>query len=267
MGETVHTMNDQWRKKPGLRLAMSGAALKVYGCAAALFYTAGRAVIQNGMMHAGAYSSEQLLKAMETDTTLMMQSVWASMCQFIGALAVPVFAFLLVEGFRHTASFRRYLLTMAAFALISEVPYDLAMSGKVWDLGDQNALITYALCLVMLYGLQMFQGRDGIQYRIGQGCIVVAAVLWSMLLQSAFGLLTLVLAAVYYLLHERRGVGILVGCAVSVPYVTAPLSGFFLWCYNGKRGRLMARAWVKYLFYALYPAHLLVLWLVAGAVG
>ncbi len=263
MGETLHTMNDQWQKKPPLRLRMSGTALKVYGCAAAFFYTAGRAVFQNGFLQATEHTPEELMAALEADPLLMTLSAWSTMLQFIGALAIPVFAFLLVEGFLHTASFRRYILTVLAFAVVSEVPYDLAMNGKVWDFSGQNVMFTYALGLMMLYGLEMFQSRKGAQYRIAQGCIVVASVLWSMILQGAFGLPTLLLAAVYYLLQEKKGLRILVGCAVSVPYVTAPISGFFLWCYDGERGRLLERRpWAKYVFYALYPAHLIILWLV-----
>ena len=74
-----------------------------------------------------------------------------------------------------------------------------------------------------------------------------------------------VLVAIYYLFYEKRGVGVLLGCAVSVLYVTAPLSGYVVWNYGGRRGALADK--YKYVFYALYPAHLLALGLIAKAIG
>ena len=45
--------------------------------------------------------------------------------QSIGTIAFPLFCFLLAEGFQHTRSKKRYIGLMLAFALISEVPFDI----------------------------------------------------------------------------------------------------------------------------------------------
>ena len=50
--------------------------------------------------------------------------------RLIGRTAFPLFVWLLVEGFFHTSSRKKYLGRMAFFALVSELPFDLALYGR-----------------------------------------------------------------------------------------------------------------------------------------
>ncbi|MCD8342454.1 MAG: conjugal transfer protein TraX [Clostridiales bacterium] len=245
------------RKKKRRRryIPVTAAKMKVFGCVTMLFYSAGVAIFQNGLLHMDNYTTTELYDLLANDASMMTLAGWGAAFQMIGGLAVPVFTFLLVEGFRRTSSYRNYFLTLLAFAVISEVPYDLAMSGTFWDTSSQNALFSMVICLAMLYGLRMMGERKGFQYRLLQIMLIIVGVLWCELLSLAFGLCEVLLVAVYYLLYDRRGVKVLLGCAISIMYVTAPLSGYLIWGYDGQQG------WHKnkYLFYLFYPVHLLIL--------
>ena len=73
----------------------------------------------------------------------------------IGRLAFPLFCFLLVEGFLHTRSKWKYSLRLAAFALISEVPFDLAFHAKPFFWGYQSVYFTLLIGLLVLIGLKL----------------------------------------------------------------------------------------------------------------
>ena len=46
----------------------------------------------------------------------------------LGRIAFPIYAFLLVNGFEHTKNRRAYLERLTLFALISQLPYSLALT-------------------------------------------------------------------------------------------------------------------------------------------
>lgn len=171
-----------------------------------------------------------------------------------GGLGMPVFTFLLVEGFLNTSDYRRYLCSMAAAALVSEIPYDMAMEGKFADWTSQNAMVSMCICLLMLHFLQMFQERKGIGSHMAKFAVVLGAVLWVTLLRAQYGLCLVLLTAVFYLFYTKNVWKTVLGIIVSLLYVTGPLAFYLIGCYNGKRNDRVP----KYVYYVFYPLHLLV---------
>lgn len=243
-------MSDLRNRRKLPHIEVTAATLKWYGCITMLFYTISMSVIQNGMLHVNQLSHTQLREMWAADPNLMILSSWAAVFQLLGGLAIPVFAFLLVEGFQHTKNYKAYLLRMLLFSVISEIPYDFAMSRSLFDWTRQNMLFSLALCLVMLYGLKLFEAS-----RFVQILIVIAAVFWSSLMRSGFGLCLVLLTAMYYILRNKPTAKIRIGGLISLMYVTGPISNFVLKRYNGQLGG----KWNKYIFYVLYPLHLLIL--------
>lgn len=230
--------------------------LKIFAVIIMLIQNIGIVIIEKGVIGLDGYTQAQLSEAMAKDSKLMTVAGVGSVMQLIGGLAVPIFAFLLVEGFLKTSSYSRYLISIAAFAVISEIPYDLATSHKIIDWSSQNALITMSICLLMLYFLGMLKERKGIIYTIARLTIVLCAVVWVTLLKAQFGLCMVLLVAVFYLFYSKNALKTFLGMMVSLLYVTGPLSFYGIWCYTEERKNIIP----KYAYYIFYPLHLLILW-------
>lgn len=76
--------------------------------------------------------------------------------RMVGRIGFPIFCFLLVEGFCHTANVKMYLARLGIFALITEVPFDLAITGSFFDLRHQNVFFTLFLGLFTLCAYEYF---------------------------------------------------------------------------------------------------------------
>lgn len=90
----------------------------------------------------------------------------------IGRLAFPIFAFQAAEGWARSHDRRRYLLRMALFALLSELPFDLLFSGQLWNAGEQNVLWTFTIALGCLWAAEWLQ-RRGLPEVLALLCVAV----------------------------------------------------------------------------------------------
>jgi hypothetical protein len=194
------------------------------------------------------------------------QAMWM---RVIGRVAMPVFAFCIAEGYAHTRDRQAYLLRLGLFALISELPFDLALLGEV-TLTHQNTLFTFVLALVALmlydYLTEQYEGAPG---RIFGILAAMAIGLLSIALRCDHNVAAVGLVFIFYVLrgyelYVRNLAGAIYEALVrNVGVYRWGVLGFLpLMLYNGKRGRGL-----KLFFYLFYPAHLLVIWLVRLIVG
>ena len=187
----------------------------------------------------------------------------------VGRIAMPVFAFCVAEGYIHTRDRQSYLLRMGVFALISEIPFDLAQYGRL-ELSHQNIMFTFflALCALMLfdYIAERFDGVRGLV--LGVSAVAVIAV-GSVFLGADYNFSAIGLVFIFYLLRDQEPFIRYVSGAAFLALTRNV--GIYRWSilgivplafYNGKRGRGL-----KLLFYVFYPAHLLAIYLVKLLIG
>ena len=180
--------------------------------------------------------------------------------RYIGRSAFPIFCFLLVEGAVHTRSPKKYLMRLAAFAAVSEIPFDLALRGSLFYWGAQNVFFTLLLGLLVI---QVFQNYPVESWKgvLALGVLGAAAEFCG----TDYGAAGVAVIAVMYLLRDRplaSSAASLVILALMSPVEIFSIPAFLaISLYNGKRGRQP-----KYFFYVFYPLHLLILWAVGNFV-
>ncbi len=193
--------------------------------------------------------------------------------RIIGRFAFPIYCFLLAEGFQRTHNVKRYLGRMLLFALISEVPFDLAFSGRLWNMQYQNVFFTLFIGLMVIAGLrlvdQRLSGPETWRKLAGVGLyavIIVAGSALALVLKTDYSFKGILAITVLYLFRSRRKAqiwaGVIVFLLMDGMEMIAALSFLLIWFYNGARGRQN-----KYFFYFFYPAHLLLLWLICVGMG
>lgn len=234
---------------------LSAAALKWIAIVTMLLDHIGAAVLDGLFMQSRGFSSAVFLKLYYA-------------LRVIGRLAFPIFCFLLIEGLIHTRSRWRYFLRLALFAVLSEIPFDLAFQRTWWSLGYQNVFFTLALGLGAAAAwdwLTQSNERDCNTLRgLAALLTAVAAVFAADRMRCDYGGYGVALILVMYLLRDKPWGRDLLALAVLGAKVLAGSSHWvellgvlsfpLLHLYNGQRGRQN-----KYFFYVFYPAHLLLL--------
>ena len=176
----------------------------------------------------------------------------------IGRLAFPIYCFLLVEGFFHTKNVKKYFRNCFLFAILSEIPYNMAIFGQVFYSRGQNVYFTLCIGLATLIILDRRKRYPKSKYMLLQIFIIVLAASIGQILDVDYhwkGVLFIVMF--YYVRNMQEWIRNLVGICAFAYEGTAPLAFLPIHFYNGTRGRQM-----KYLFYAIYPIHLLILGLI-----
>ena len=180
----------------------------------------------------------------------------------IGRMAFPIFCFLIAEGVKHTKNRFKYLLRLFVFALLSEIPFDLAIYHKWFYLGKQNVFFTLlggALLICIIEWLYSRFNRNKILPFVLS--VVAAFVLLFCInsLRTDYSYKGALLVLMLYLFGEYKAFGVLSG-ALLLSTKRALLSFIPLYFYNGERGRCSKL--LQYGFYAFYPAHLTLLYLI-----
>ena len=199
----------------------------------------------------------------------------------IGRLAFPIFAFMIVEGYTRTSNLKKYVKRLLLFAIISEIPFNLAMGSRVFYPIHQNILWSFLIAIGLIHWNEKVKKKQ-VWKRILVG-------LASVLIGYVGGIITFVdfyhagiLTVLVFYFFKNRKWWCYLGQLVCLWYINFEMLGGFsyeinlfgetyffvrqgiailalipIWLYKGKQGYHSKT--LQYIYYAFYPLHLLIL--------
>jgi hypothetical protein len=183
--------------------------------------------------------------------------------RFIGRLSFPLFAYLLILGIENTRNVRNYFVRLFIFALISQVPFFLALDyGPFYSL---NIFFTLSSGLLFIY----FFKKSPV--------FVLVPVFASLVLPFDYGIYGIAIIGCIFILKENTKFGVaslvLLNLLFLVPLNTQFLSisaiPLIVLHKNGSlkitketTEEVTIPLWRKYFFYVYYPLHLTLLYII-----
>ena len=199
----------------------------------------------------------------------------------VGRLAFPIFAFLLVQGYIHTRNLRKYVLRLLLFAVLSEIPFNLAMGSSLFYPIHQNVLWSFLISIGLIHWNENIR-NSRLWLRILTGCVTV-------LIGFVAGLLTMVdyyhagiLTVLVFYFFRRKKWWCFLGQLLCLWYINIEMLGGFsyeitlfgdtqyivrqgfalfallpIWLYRGQQGHHSKV--LQFIYYGFYPLHLLIL--------
>ena len=229
------------------------------------------------MMIKKAGLSQEILKLIACVTMLIDHAGAVLFPQYlnlriIGRIAFPIYCFLLAEGVIYTKSPMRYGIRLGVGAVLSELPFDLALFGGI-TLQYQSVMIT------LLIGFVMGNCMKCANNPLWKVLIILPFALLAEWLKTDYGGWGIVMIALFILsrdFHQRlfvQATGLAVICYVMDSYVMfigglrVPIEMFALFAmvpialYSGEKlTRNKALQWAFYLFYPVHLTILFILW-------
>lgn len=175
--------------------------------------------------------------------------------RYVGRLSFPLFAYLLILGMETTRSVKNYLTRLFLFALVSQVPFYLAIGVKPWE--HLNIFFTLSSGIVFIE-----------LYKRGNFLFFLPLVA-AELLRFDYGSYGILAIGCFYFLRRNRTLGAILFFMLNLLYLAVSSYQFLalltlplILLHNDGRFRLEIgqkigySTWRKYFFYVYYPLHL-----------
>ena len=244
---------------PNRNTGITVNALRTWGMVFLAAGVIGRGVIQNHILGFAGMSTEQMLQVMESSDTAMNYATLSIVMQALEVCAAPVFAVLLVEGVLHTSDFNKYFTRVLELALLTEIPYNLAMGKGILDFSTRNPVFSLVLGMLLIFFYQRYS-KPGFKNVLIKILVTVAALVWIRMLKIEFGAPVIVILIVLWALRAKpmyrnfAGASAAIACSLISPFFLAsPMSFLAIHLCNWEKGEEN-----RTLNYLMYPGMLLI---------
>lgn len=186
----------------------------------------------------------------------------------IGRISFPLICFMLVQGMIHTHSKPKYMLRLIVFAVISEIPFDMAFSRRLINTQSQNVFFTLAIGLAAIWLFQKSEEliSNGFQRVVAMLAVTAAASVCAYLLHTDYSYFGIWVILTFYIFRNNFASLAYVAGMLFAEHSMLELAGgmfalFPVYYYSPEKsdGKTVLPKWF---FYVFYPLHLVILILI-----
>lgn len=216
--------------------------------------------------------------------------------RIVGRIAFLIYLYLICNGYRHTSNCLHYALRLLGFALVSQIPFSLFCYNTAWS-GNGNVFFTLLLALLCIWSADSMMKKKILRWFSLLPSILVFVLYHYGVIQSDYGARAILLAMVFFLFDGNKVVNRIFLCigylfgtfyapilSVILHFIQGDMGNIpsisewslvqawsamalpLIFTYNGEKGVLprgkVASKLLQYGFYAFYPCHLLLLWVI-----
>lgn len=235
-------------KKSLLPPVLNGSTLKFIALVTMFIDHIGAVLLEKGVI--SAYN-QGLPSALSYQDSLILSQIDPYL-RSIGRIAFPIYCFLLVEGFFHTSDRLKYVQRLFLFALLSEIPFDLAFNDSFLEVSYQNVMFTLLIGFLTIWAMEKVRSVRPAFLFLPALCGLGIGLLF----HGDYDQKGVLLIIVFYLFYAYPLEKTIAGCICLLWEPWALLAFVPINLYDHKKGQGL-----KYFFYFFYPAHLFVLFL------
>ncbi len=211
----------------------------------------------------------------------------------VGRTAFPIYCFLLVEGLKYTRSVPKYLMNLGIFGVLAEFPFDIALKvqnvpftsdilflieeNRERILGNSNTFFTLIAGLLAIWCMKFVEEKLFTENRFSPIGVYASNPFYMVLYLAPLGAAAwlayvintdydawgVALIGILFMFRRSRVLACVLGYLFFMNMeseVWAFPAFILMLLYNGERGCFKGNS--KYLFYAFYPVHLMIIFLV-----
>lgn len=222
---------------------------------------------------------------------MLLDHMWATVTPgnewmtCVGRIAFPIFAFMIAEGCHYTHNMKKYMLRMLLFALVSEIPFDLMVSGLKFYPYHQNVMWTFLEAMLCIYAVENVKklNKPWLTMIVYTLVVIFGALIGFVTFVDYYGAGVLTVL-VFYFFRERKPLNIIIQFALLWWLNVEVVGGYYydveilghsfeivqqgiallafipILLYRGRQG--LHTKGFQYFCYAFYPVHCLVLWII-----
>ena len=217
---------------------------------------------------------------------MLFDHLWGTIVQgndwmtCIGRLTFPIFAFLTVEGYFHTKDLKKYVRRLLLFAVISEIPFNLAMGSSIFFPIHQNVLWSFLISIGLIHWNEKGKEKQIVRrILVGVASVCIGYIVGIITFVDYYNAGILMVLTFYFFRGKKWS---WLGQLICLWYINFEMLGGFsyevelfgqthfiarqgfallalipIWLYKGKQGYYSKT--VQRIYYGFYPVHLLIL--------